>query len=263
MSELVRDTSHTAIARAFGLSEFAELMEKAMERESKETKKKSFAPSGLGYSGSCPRYWYYAFNGAKFEYDTTAPAMANMEAGSASGERLAKVLDKMGILVEAEKPAHYENPPIGGYIDAIVTWQGQEVVVEVKTTQDSTWNRRVIDDKVPGYQLVQLLIYMYTEQKDRGFFLTENKNTNEIWIKPVKMTDKHKELVENIFEWMRVVKKNADEGELPTRGFNKSSMQCKGCAVRSTCWDGWTRGSVNGTDPNPGTVTLPNLEIPK
>jgi hypothetical protein len=60
---------------------------------------------------------------------------------------------------------------------------------------------------------------------------------------------------------MRIVHKNALEGELPTRPFNKSSMQCKGCPVKETCWNGWTRGSVNGSDPNPGTITLPTLEL--
>ena len=77
------------------------------------------------------------------------------------------------------------------------------------------------------------------------------------------MTKENKELVERIFEWMRTVKKNADEGELPIRPFTKSSLQCKGCPVKDKCWDGVTRGSVNGKDPNPGTVDLPVLEIPK
>ena len=98
---------------------------------------------------------------------------------------------------------------------------------------------------------------------DRGFFLTENKNTNEIFILPIRMTDEYKKLVEDVFDWMRKVKDNADNGELPTRPFNKSSMQCKGCPALETCWKGWKRGSKNGTDPNPGTVTLPVLELPR
>lgn len=265
MTELVRDTSYISLHRAFGVKEFGELMEKAMERQPEERQKTSFAPSGLGYAGSCPRYWWYAFHGTNFTYDTPAPAMANMNAGTDAGARIAGVLEKMGILVEAERPARYEDPPIGGFIDAIVMWKGEEVVVEVKTTRSSTWNTRFMNDEVPGYQLVQLLIYMYTEGKDKGFFMTENKDTHELYIKPVKMTEEHKALVEKIFDWMRVVKANADseDGELPVRPFTKSSPQCKGCAVRVTCWEGWTRGKVNGTDPNPGSINLPVLRLPK
>lgn len=269
MSELVKTNSHIAMNRAFGTEELNKVLEAAMVRESKDTKKQSFAPSSLGYSGSCPRYWFYAFNGAYFEYDTAPLALANMNAGSDSGTRLAKLLDDAGLLIEdgAEVEVntidHETLPPIRGYIDAIINWKGQEVVVEIKTCKSSTWNTRVMQNAVPGYQMVQLLIYMYVTEHDRGFFLTENKDTHEIFILPVKMTDENRELVESILDWMRTVKENADNGELPKRPFNKSSMQCKGCAVKNTCWDGWTRGSVNGNDPNPGTVDLPTLELPK
>lgn len=267
MSRLVHNNEHYALPRAFGVKELNDLLEKAMEREDEWKQKQSFAPSGLGYSGACPRYWYYAFNGVEFTYDTDATAMANMNAGTDSGIRLAKVLEKAGILVDAEQEVNTiesdEFPPIRGYIDAVVNWKGEEVVVEVKTCRSSNWNQRVVKNTVPSYQLVQLLIYMYVTNHDKGFFMTENKDTHELFILPIKMTDEHKALVERIFEWMRAVKKNADEGELPTRPFNKSSMPCKGCPVKETCWDGWTRGSVNGTDPNPGTIDLPVLELPK
>lgn len=266
MSELVRTDLHIGINRAFGTDKLNEVLSKAMERESKETKKVSFAPSGLGYSGSCPRYWHYAFNGAYFEYNTSPLAMANMNAGTDSGARLANLLDSARLLVDAEVEVNTIDdetlPPIRGYIDAIINWQGEEVLVEVKTCKSSTWNMRVLNHTVPGYQLVQLLIYMYVTNHDRGFFLTENKDTHEIFIFPVKMNSENKALVERVLEWMRQVKAQADK-ELPTRPFNKSSLQCKGCAVSSTCWEGWTRGKVNGTDPNPGTVDLPVLELPK
>jgi len=263
MANLVYNNEQFAIAKGFGVAEFGALLEGAMKRETKFTKKVSFAPSSLGYSGSCPRYWYYAFNGAEFSYDTDATAMANMDNGSAAGVRLANLLDKAGILVDSEIPAKHSDPPIGGYIDAIVRWKGEEIPAEIKTTKTETWQYRANNNTVPGYQMVQLLIYMYVMQKERGFFITEDKNTHQLFILPIRMTDERKAFIESIFEWMRTVKKNAEEGELPQRPFTKASMQCKGCAVRETCWKGWKRGSVNGADPNPGTTFLPALEIPK
>lgn len=267
VNDLVKINGHIAQNRAFDTQALNDILTKAMEREDKFTTKKSFAPSGLGYSGSCPRYWYQAFHGAMFTYDTTALAMANMNAGTDAGERLAKVMEKAGILVEAEREVNTigsdEFPPIRGFIDAVVNWQGEEILVEVKTTKSATWNQRVLTNSVPGYQLVQLLVYMYVTGHDKGFFMTENKDTHELFILPVKMNAKNKALVEEVLDWMRMVKENSDNGELPTRPFNKSSMQCKGCAVRDACWDGWTRGKVNGTDPNPGTIDITPLEIPK
>lgn len=261
--DLVKHNEHININKGFGTKEFGDLLEKAMLREPKETKKTSFAPSNLGYTGACPRYWYYAFNGAYFEYDSEATAMANMDAGSDAGRRLAKLLEKAGILIDDEVPVKQEDPPIGGFIDALVEWKGEIVPVEIKTTKNETWQMRANSNKVPGYQLAQLLIYMYVMNYPRGFFLTENKNTHEIWILPVRMTDENKEFVEGIFDWMRMVKDNAENGELPKRPFTKASFNCKGCPVKNTCWDGYKRGSVNGTDPAPGTVDLPPLVIPK
>ena len=264
--ELVANNNF-GISKAFGVVEFDEAISsavKANSRQSKWTKKKSFAPSGIGYgSGTCPRYWYYAFNGAHFNYDTPAAAIQNMDSGTDAGKRIAKMLDNAGLLVADEVEVEIQDPPIFGYIDAVVNWQGEEIIGEVKTTKQETWNYRATQMKAPGYQLIQLLIYMYVKEKEKGFFLIENKNTHEILILPIKMTPEYKTLVEDTFAWMRKVKDNADNGELPTRPFTKSSIPCKGCPVRDTCWEGWKRGSVNGTDPNPGTVTLPALEIPK
>lgn len=263
MSELVRVNEHLALNRAFGTKELSDLLEKAMEREPAFRTKKSFAPSGLGYSGSCPRYWYYAFNGANFVYTSDAAAVANMDAGTAAGQRLANLLDKAGLLVDAEVKVEHDDPPIFGYIDAIVNWKGEEVLVEIKTTRSNVWNSRVMNNNVPGYQLAQLLVYMHVTNHEKGFFLTENKDTHELFVLPIKMNDEYRKLVEDILDWMRTVKNNADSGELPTRPFNRSSMQCKGCPVRDTCWEGYVRGSVNGSDPAPGTITLPVLELPK
>lgn len=263
VKKLVQSNEQFIINKGFGTEEFGELLEKAMARPDKESKKKSFAPSSLGYSGSCPRYWYYAFNGAEFKYDTDAAAMANMDAGSDAGKRIANVLDKAGLLEAAEVEARHDDPPIFGYIDAMVRWKGEIIPAEVKTTKTESWQLRANSNSVPGYQLIQLLIYMYVTNKQRGFFLTENKNDHKIFILPIRMTPDNLALVERVLEWMRTVKKNADEGELPTRPFTKSSMQCKGCAVRDKCYEGVTRGSVNGKDPAPGTITLPVLELPK
>lgn len=270
---LVHDNEMYAISRGFKVNEFGKLMEKALERESKENKKERFSPSGLGYAGSCPRKWYYAFNGAYFDYSNTRPeAMSNMQAGTQAGERIAETLEKMGVLVEAERPVDTTQgplaeiyPPIMGYIDAVINWQGEEVVCEVKTTRDNTWQRRVNDNKVPGYQLVQLLLYMKITGIDKGFFLTENKDSHKVFILPIKMNGAYDTLVTNVLEWMRKVWDNAQNGELPQRAFERTSMECRGCEFRSTCWAGFTKATKARpeSDTEPGTVFIPKLELPK
>lgn len=263
--DYIWDNEYLTIARGFGVKEFGALLAEAMKREPKEQKKKSFAPSSFyGYgNGSCPRYWYYAFNGATFTYENDPLATQNMDQGSDAGERIANLLDKAGILEEAEAKAVHDDPPIFGYIDALVRWKGEIIPAEVKTTKTETWMQRATENKVPTYQLLQLLIYMYVRGDQRGFFITENKNDNRLFILPIRMTDEYKALVENVFDWLRTVKKNIDEDKLPKRPFTKSSFNCKGCPVKDKCWGdgGFRKNSKN--DPNPGVVDLPALELPK
>lgn len=264
--KLVVNNKFQGISKAFEVDKFEEALEKAygdIGRDSKYTKKTGFAPSSFGYNGNCPRFWFYAFNGAEFVYDTDPLSQANMEYGTEAGKRIATLLDKAGILLQAEVPIKYQDPPIGGFMDALVKWQDEEMVCEIKTTRTESFSHRQNQMKVPGYQLIQLLIYMKVFDKKKGFFLTENKNTGELLIIPIKMTEQYEKLVDGVFEWMRKVHKNAMEGELPKRPYTQSAKECKGCPVFNTCWQGYKRGSVNGTDPNPGIVDLPPLELPR
>lgn len=265
MTDLIKNNNFHAMSKAFDTDSLSELLENAAQREPKWSQKKSFAPSSF-YSygnGVCPRYWYYAFHGELFEYENSARSIANMNAGTAAGERIANLFEKAGILNEAEVEASHEDPPIFGFIDLDVKWQGEDIIGEVKTTTAEHFSTRAAKMKAPGYQLIQLLIYMYIKQRDKGFFLVENKNTHELLVIPVKMNDKNRKLVEDTFEWMRKVKKNSDDNLLPERPFTKSSFNCKSCPVKKVCWEGYKRGSVNGQDPNPGVIKIGPLEVPK
>ena len=44
---------------------------------------------------------------------------------------------------------------------------------------------------------------MHIKEIDEGFFLYENKNTQEVLVIPVMMTDKNKQIIEELFLWLR------------------------------------------------------------
>ena len=96
----------------------AELTEKiqsgyTVNRISKQTQKKTFAPSTIAYGhGECPRYWYLAFDGQMFEDNADAYGAANMTAGSLSHGRIQKAMKDAGILIEDEFKITYVDPPI-------------------------------------------------------------------------------------------------------------------------------------------------------
>jgi hypothetical protein len=265
MGDLIKNNNYHALSKAFDTESMEAMLEEGsakMGRNNAFLTKKSFAPSGVGYgSGTCPRYWYMAFHGANFVYDNTARERANMDAGTAAGERIAKLFENAGILNASEFKIINEDPPIFGYGDLAVTWQGEQMVGEVKTTRTESFNTRATQMAAPGYQLIQLLIYMRVLNKDKGFFVLEDKNDHRILILPVKMTEQNAKLVDYVFEWMRTVKAASDADTMPTRPFTKSSMQCKSCPVSGDCWAGYTKQTQKreGSDPNPGVVDLPPL----
>lgn len=269
MGDLIKNNNFHGISKAFETESMEQALEEAsnrLGRQSGFTKKKSFAPSGVGYgSGTCPRYWYLAFHGANFKYDNTARQRANMDSGTAAGERIANLFEEAGLLRDTEVKVIHDDPPIFGFMDLAVTWQGEDMIGEVKTTRDESFQMRASTMKAPGYQLIQLLIYMYVLEREKGFFVIENKNTHELLIIPVKMTPERKALVEYVFDWMRKVKKASDEDQMPKRPFTPKSMQCKSCPVWDDCWDGYVKKTAKreGADPNPGVVDLPPLEVPK
>lgn len=267
MGDLIKNNNFQGISAAFDTAAMEELLEEASRKGGRQSgfrKKKSFAPSSFYTHGNgvCPRYWYYAFHGADFVEDVSARSRANMDAGTAAGERIANLYKDAGILKGAEVKVIHEDPPIFGFMDLAVTWQDEDMIGEVKTTSQEHFESRAAKMQAPGYQMIQLLIYMYVFKKEKGFFVVENKNTHELLILPVKMTDERRELVERTFEWMRAVKAASDADQLPTRPFTKSSFNCKSCPVQQTCWAGTNRRGSK-TDAHPGVIDLPPLEVPK
>lgn len=239
----------------FDVPTMAKMLEEAYlakEKVDDGYNRKRFPPSSVGYmSGRCPRRWYYEFNEDVIRVDdTTVLGRANMEYGKESGERIAELFKRADLLIEDERLVHIQDPPIKGYIDLVLDWQGKKTIGEVKTTKQEDFTILKASGIPRGYQLIQLLIYMKIENADQGFMLYENKNTGEFLIMPVFMTGEHKRIVDEAFEWFKTVWENK---ELPLRPFTKGSKECKYCPFKAHCWE---------PKADNGTIKLPTLEIP-
>lgn len=224
----------------------------------KERTKKSFSPSNLGYGkGACPRYWFMAFDGAMFEDNNTAEGHANMLNGIAAHERIQAKFEESDIeVIDVERELRVDDPPIFGYIDLIVNVMGLEAVGEIKTARSTSWWSKAKSRKPQDYHLVQVLIYMHFTGIKHGFLFYENKDDLKILVIPVKYDD-HKEYVEEIIDWMKMVRENWENQDeegfgLPTRPFTKKSKACKSCPLFNDCWEG-----------DDGVVDLPRMEMKK
>lgn len=243
----------------FDPEKFAQLLDESYrntKRADGEMTKKSFSPSSLGYGhGNCPRYWYMAFSGAVFIDDNDAVAVANMAQGTQAHERLQKLIATMPEFVREEEEIVNEYPPIRGFIDLIMEYDSETVIGEIKTAKQEVWDTRQAEMKPSANHKLQLLTYMKLKNAKEGFFLYENKNTQEILIIPISMNDSNKEIIEGLFLWMQEVYDNFKDGDLPMRpaGATKSKMPCTYCPIKKQCY---------AKDTPTGTVQIELYKVP-
>jgi CRISPR/Cas system-associated exonuclease Cas4 (RecB family) len=154
--------------------------------------------------------------------------------------------------VQTEIEIKNEYPPIRGFIDLVFNWEDTPVIGEIKTAKQEVWDTRQAEMSPSGNHLLQLLTYMKLKDINEAFFLYENKNTQELLLIPVQMTEKNKETIEKLFLWLCEVYDNFKSGDIPMRPFTKTSYACKGCPIKKECWAGET-----------GTVQIEPYEVAK
>lgn len=236
------------------------------KQEPKFTKKKTFAPSGLVYGhGECPRYWYLAFEGNIFESDNDAYDVANMTAGTMSHDRIQQAMMDAGIAKKFVDEKHFEkykeekdttefkivhdDPPIFGWGDAILTLGDEEIIGEIKTMKDESFERHKLKGEPAKYHVMQLIIYMRVLGKQKGVLIYENKNNHDLLVFPIEVTETYINWINNTFEWMREVYKSWKDKQLPQKNYRSNSKICKGCPVKAAC-----------DKAEPGVVKIKSLE---
>jgi CRISPR/Cas system-associated exonuclease Cas4 (RecB family) len=207
-------------------------------RGPRHQQKKTFAPSTIAYGhGECARYWYLAFDGGTFEDNADAFAGANMTNGTKSHERIQKAMGDAGFLIDSEFKIINADPPIFGYGDVMLDWQGKELLGEIKTMMNEGFEYRKLNRKPKPGHLIQLLIYMKILQKRSAVLIYENKNNHELLVIPVDINDYYIKWVNDAFDWMRTVRKAWVDRTLPEKNYRSNSKICKTCPLAKVCAD--------------------------
>lgn len=207
-------------------------------------KKKSFSPSKLVWNeGTCPRYWYLAFEGNPWENKNDGPGIANMKSGIDSHERIVEALKDQNIIRWVEKDIPYSDPPIFGRGDGMFCIDEQDILVEIKTTNERNFEYRKQTNTASNSNRIQLLIYMKILNHQLGAIIYENKNTHELLVIPVVPTQEDVDEINSLFDWMRRVKKAFDEKQLPERVSRQGTKMCGKCPLEAVC-DSREKGTI-------------------
>lgn len=206
----------------------------------KEMKKKTFSPNTIsgGYQGSCPRYWWHAFNGGMFDTDFTPTAVERMKAGTDSHKRIQEILNRMDIVESTEPSIRWEDPPMHGFIDVVLVLDdGSKLVGDIKTTGADSVQERYKEQAPTASHELQVLLYMYMTDADEGFVLYEGPTPRmRKLMLPVWKDEQNLEYVESIMQWMRDVYSSWEENRMPKRCFDQASRVCSSCPLSETCW---------------------------
>lgn len=226
---------------AYDLGKLAQILDASYSDSftiDEEIQKERFSPSVIGYgSGTCPRRWVLAFQGAEWYQEHSSQSVDNMEAGTDAHARIQANLQNSNLNVIIEQELLVEDPPVRGFVDVIIKdFNGFNLVIEIKTTRSEAWASRRAKNKGPSYQVLQLLLYLYFLNEKYGMLLYENKNDHEKLLIPVEMTDKNKKAVEKVIDWMREVHKAYKDDLLPKNPFRSNSKICKTCPVQQWCY---------------------------
>lgn len=227
-------------------------------RGPRHQQKKTFAPSTIAFGhGECARYWYLAFEGGTFEDHADPFAGANMTNGTKSHERIQQAMKDSGILIDQEFKIINEDPPIFGYGDVILDWEGEELLGEIKTAMAEGFEYRKKSRKAKTGHLIQILIYMKILKKSKGVLIYENKNNHELLLIPVTINDYYVKWVNETFEWMRTVRKAWEDKTLPKKNYRSNSKICKTCPLSKVCASaGEGDIKINSMEPLDETLSM-------
>lgn len=208
-----------------------------IENIPKHMQKKTFAPSTLVWNhGVCPRYWYLAFDGNTFYEYKTGKVITNMDSGTDRHARIQQAFKDAGILIENEKKTVLDDPPIFGYVDSFINWKDNEYIVEIKTTNQESFERHKKSNSASTYHILQLLIYMKIYKKKNGIILYENKNTHDMLAIPVNITQDHVDFIDYMFDWMKEVYSAWKDRKLPMVPFRSNDIKiCQSCPLQDAC----------------------------
>lgn len=198
-------------------------------------KRVGFTASGLTYgAGKCARMWYLWFEGNEAKSNNDWYAVANMDSGNDRHERIQDAMEAAGILITREASIKSENPIVSIKTDAVIRWKDQEILTEIKTMAEDSFQRA---NKPRKYHIEQLLIYMKIMKKAFAYLIYESKNSHEIKFFDIHLNQKYKDFINYLWDWMGQVQKAFDDKTIPQNPYrNKyASKVCKSCDFFNAC----------------------------
>lgn len=205
---------------------------------------------GLRLVGDCMRRTILDLRATEEDFiPADAAGMDNMSYGSAYevwiGERLKNAgLLKYGGVLWKDMQVNVKAYEGNGYMDFLVTYQGEDVAVEVKTKGAHGWDEILKTRKPDKMHIYQLMIYMHFLKIKKGWLLYidrekhfEAANGEFIPRWEIFEIDYDPVLAEKLDRRLQRLSKHKIEGTVPDKEpKSQSDPRCTYCSHNQFCW---------------------------
>jgi CRISPR/Cas system-associated exonuclease Cas4 (RecB family) len=189
----------------------------------------SFAPSS---TNQCPRYMVYRMRGFEQQVEFSGRTRRIFDLGNRAEDFLKDMFDNLGILIDEQVPVEIDSPPVRGFADFIIEWDGPKVV-ECKSINDAgfSWRRNYRKPKDEHYRQIQF--YLEALDMEEGFVIYICKNDSNMLPLLVK---RDREFIDKLFKKYDKIYQVFKNGNIPSRPYKQSSEKCQRCDARDYCW---------------------------
>lgn len=192
-----------------------------------------FHPSSLGIKqGKCARRNFYLLKGVAKQSTPNARLQRIFSNGHDVHNRLQSAMYKMGVDFQDEIPIDFNDPPIKGHCDGVLTWKDKKILIEIKSCSEEVFSNRLRWKKPKDEHFDQANIYAYVLDIDTIYVIYENKNTQELKVFECKAD---KEKAEKVIDEWRTTYSMFKEDIVPKRPYKPESPICAVCDLVQHC----------------------------
>lgn len=189
----------------------------------------TFPPSG---NNECPRYLQYRLKGFDQQVEFKGQTRRIFDLGNRVEDWLGETFDDLGILIDSQKQIVLTDPPVMGYIDFIIEWDGPKII-ECKSINANGFLYRKNYMKPKDEHFKQIQWYLRAEDLKEGYVFYYNKNDSELL--PIKV-ERDDVFLDKLAEKYGKIYKAFKEGTQSIRPYKQNSKNCKRCDARDFCW---------------------------
>lgn len=203
----------------------------------------------LSIAGKCPRQTYYSITMPELARPLEPRVKLTFLFGDVSEAIIVAMIKACEIdLHDEQKEVEFEG--VKGHIDGIVTIDGKDYLLEIKSMADGSFKATSASGMSNDFgYLSQVNCYLEALNLNKAIFICLNKNTGHL---EEVIVDKDNNIIKEARENIKKVREAEASGKLPERKFTfekelyrnkptgkeKLPFQCSYCSFVDECWKG-------------------------